>query len=257
MDLPVVAGVEITTDGEGRFNLNTLHNASGEGKHKAPNRWLANKQTIELIDALKSQTQNLGSGDKSATYVNIVNGGNFPGTFAQELLAISYAGWISPSFQLQVNQVFLDFRSGKFTQQFSVPSTRAEALRLAADLEEKNTLLQEKIAEDRPKVIFADAIDSAPSSILMGELAKNLRKNGFDIGQNRLFEWMRDNGWLMKRGESYNLPTQKGMELELFEIKPRTITSADGTIRVTKTTKVTGKGQQYFINHFLAMKEKI
>lgn len=113
--------------------------------------------------------------------------------------------------------------------------------------------LEDKIEGDKPKVLFADAVAASRTSILVGELAKVLKQNGIDIGQNRLFQWMRDNDYLMKRkGNGWNMPTQKSMELGLFEIKERTINNPDGSIDIKKTTKVTGKGQQYFINKFLS-----
>ena len=90
------------------------------------------------------------------------------------------------------------------------------------------------------------------TSILIGELAKLLRQNGINIGQNRLFVWLRDNGYLMNNGSCWNMPTQKAMELGLFEVKEGTVNQPDGTVRITRTTKVTGKGQVYFINKFLA-----
>ncbi len=108
----------------------------------------------------------------------------------------------------------------------------------------------------QPKVIFADAVSAAKSSVLVGDLAKLLRQNGVDIGQRRLFGWLRNHGYLMKSGESYNMPTQRAMERELFEIKVGTYINPDGSVRVTKTTKVSGKGQQYFINLFLAEQKK-
>ena len=118
--------------------------------------------------------------------------------------------------------------------------------------DQKIMKLETKIQQDKPKVLFADAVDSSTSSVLIGELAKLISQNGYDIGQNRLFEWLRDNGFLIKRkGESFNLPTQRSMEQGLMDIKKRTINNADGSIRTTRTTKVTGKGQQYFINKFL------
>lgn len=128
-----------------------------------------------------------------------------------------------------------------------------------ARLEEAKIRLEEVHAEleaAQPKVIFADAVSAARSSILVGDLAKLLRQNGVEIGQRRLFEWLRKNGYLMKSGESYNMPTQKAMERELFEIKVGTYVNPDGSVRVTKTTKVSGKGQQYFINLFLAEQKK-
>lgn len=120
----------------------------------------------------------------------------------------------------------------------------------------KMLTLEKQIELQRPKVIFADAVASSESSILVGELAKLISQNGYDIGQNRLFTWLRENGFLIKKkGELYNLPTQRSMDAELMEVKKRTINNADGSIRTTRTTKITGKGQQYFINRFLADKE--
>lgn len=108
--------------------------------------------------------------------------------------------------------------------------------------------LNAKIETDKPKVLFADAVDTSHTSILVGDLAKLISQNGVDIGQKRLFQWLRDNGYLMKVGESRNMPTQRAMEQGLFEVKERTISNPDGSIRITRTTKVTGKGQIYFIN---------
>ncbi len=111
--------------------------------------------------------------------------------------------------------------------------------------------LEEKVQQDAPKILFADAVATAKSSILIGDLAKMIRQNGHEIGQKRLFQWLRDNGYLMSRGESYNMPTQYSMERGLMEIKERTVNNPDGSVITTKTTKITGKGQQYFINKFL------
>ena len=99
--------------------------------------------------------------------------------------------------------------------------------------------------------MFADSVETSTTSILIGDLAKLLRQNGYDIGQNRLFDWLRNNDYLIKNGERKNMPTQKAMDLELFEIKERTLSNPDGSVRVTRTTKVTGKGQVYFVNKFL------
>lgn len=119
---------------------------------------------------------------------------------------------------------------------------------LATQLKE----LQTKVEKDKPKVLFADAVAASHTSILIGDLAKLIRQNGVEVGQNRLFQWLRDNGYLCSTGERYNLPTQKSMELKLFEVKETTISNPDGSIRITRTTKVTGKGQAYFVNKFLA-----
>lgn len=112
--------------------------------------------------------------------------------------------------------------------------------------------LEAQIEADRPKVLFADAVSASKSSCLIGELAKILKQNGIDIGQNKLFQWLRSNGYLIsRRGDSWNQPTQKSMQLKLFELKVTNINHADGHTTTNATTKVTGKGQQYFVNKFL------
>ena len=116
---------------------------------------------------------------------------------------------------------------------------------------ERSKRLSEQIEADKPKVIFADSVSAAKSSILVGDLAKLLKQNGVNIGQNRLFEWLRQKGYLIKGGSSKNMPTQKAAEMGLFEVKVSTVNNPDGSIRETKTTKVTGKGQVYFVNKFL------
>lgn len=131
----------------------------------------------------------------------------------------------------------------------------ARALRMAdktiASLQDQVKQISAQNEEMKPKALFADAVATADTSILIGDLAKLIRQNGYDIGQNRLFGWLRDNGYLVKHGDAYNMPTQKSMDLGLFEVKERTIGNPDGSTRITRTTKVTGKGQQYFINKFL------
>lgn len=127
-------------------------------------------------------------------------------------------------------------------------------IKLATELKaerEKRLALEVKAEEDKPKVLFADAVSASHTSILVGDLAKLLRQNGVDIGQNRLFQRLRDDGYLIKSGERRNMPTQRSMELGLFEVKETTIGNPDGSVRVTRTTKVTGKGQQYFVNRYL------
>ena len=126
--------------------------------------------------------------------------------------------------------------------------TMARAVLIAQDTINRQ---KQQIADMQPKALFADAVAASHTSILVGELAKLLKQNGVDIGQNRLFRWLRENGYLMKAGSSYNMPTQRSMERELFEVKETSITHSDGHITVQKTPKVTGKGQQYFINRFL------
>lgn len=143
---PMVAGVEVTTDDQGRFNLNALHKASKEGEHKKPSKWLQTQQAQELVFALNSQSPNSDFGDNSTTYepLNIIRGGHAPGTFAHELLAVSYAGWINPVFQLTVNQTFIDYRTNKLK-----PSLEA----LNAALDERDALLKAEIFAEVNRLI--------------------------------------------------------------------------------------------------------
>lgn len=123
--------------------------------------------------------------------------------------------------------------------------------KMLENYKDKVIILEKKIEEQKPKVIFANAVETSKTSILIGDLAKLIKQNGHDIGQKRLFIWLRENGFLIKRnGSDYNMPTQKAMEMELFEIKETAITHSDGHISINKTVKVTGKGQIYFINKF-------
>lgn len=134
---------------------------------------------------------------------------------------------------------------------FSIPQTLSEALRLAADQQEEIEQQKLLINEQAPKVAFANAIEASKSSCLVGELAKILTKNGYTIGQNRLFEWLRNNGYLGTKGEYYNIPNQKYIEQGLFDLKKGVRSGNDGVMHTTITTKVTGKGCSYFINKFL------
>jgi len=135
------------------------------------------------------------------------------------------------------------------------PDTMIRTLQALKEEREKRLALERKMEEDKPKVLFANAVEASHTSILVGDLAKLLRQNGVQIGQNRLFQWLRDNGYLIKSGSSRNMPTQYSMERGWFEVKERTISNPDGSIRIIKTPKVTGKGQQYFINLFLGGEE--
>lgn len=128
-------------------------------------------------------------------------------------------------------------------------SALADLLQQAADqLKEKDILIEEL----KPKALFADSVAASKSTVLVGELAKILKGNGVDIGANRLFKWMRENGYLINRkGSDWNMPTQRSMDMGLFKIKETTINHSNGTVSITKTPKVTGKGQQYFIGKFL------
>lgn len=152
----------------------------------------------------------------------------------------------------QYRQYFLDLEKAWNTPE----QVFARALKMADRTIEKLRMQNNALIEDnermKPKEAFADAVSASRTSILVGELAKILKQNGIDTGEKRLFSWMRENGYLIcRKGTDYNAPTQKSMEMGLFEVKETAITHFDGHVTVNKTTKVTGKGQQYFINKFL------
>ena len=160
-------------------------------------------------------------------------------------IAMGFTGAKADGFKLKYIEAFNKMEDQIKTGGFKVPSTMAEALRLAADQ-------QEQLEVMKPKAIFADSVATSHTTILVGDLAKIIKGNGIDIGARRLFQWMRDNGYLIKRkGTDYNSPTQKSMDLGLFKIKESSHVNSDGVTVVTKTSKVTGKGQQYFVNKFL------
>lgn len=131
------------------------------------------------------------------------------------------------------------------------PDLAIQAFQKLKEERAKRKLLEEKVEEQRPKVLFAETVETSQTSILIGDLAKIIKQKGHDIGQNRLFIWLRENGYLIKSGERKNMPTQMAMNLGLFEVKERTVNNPDGSVRITKTTKVTGKGQIYFVNKFV------
>ncbi|MFM5658993.1 phage antirepressor KilAC domain-containing protein [Aeromonas veronii] len=228
--MPVIAGVEITTDEAGRFNLNALHRASGLGASKAPAQWLRTKQAQELVAEVEKQTMQI--------CIVSVEGRN-GGTFAHELLAISYAGWISPAFQLQVNQAFLDFRTGKLapvTQQL----TTIEILQIAMQAEQErlrlltvNQELEQKIETDAPLVRFAKQVEVTPDSISVGKAAKII-----GTGQNRLFAYLRQIGWVSRKNEPYQAKIEQG----LMDVKISPWEHPEFGLQKRSVALVTGKG---------------
>lgn len=151
-----------------------------------------------------------------------------------------------------MRQYFIDLEKAWNTPE----QVMARALKLADrtidTLKEENKKLIEDNERMKPKVIFADAVETSHTSILIGDLAKLLKQNGVETGQKRLFDWMREKGYLIKRkGSDWNMPTQKAMNMKLFEVKESTVNNPDGSVRINRTTKVTGRGQTYFVNKFL------
>ena len=174
------------------------------------------------------------------------------------LLVVGFTGKKALEFKMQYieafNQMENELKQGYSTKNvggYQVPSNYRGALLLAADLQEQVDIM-------KPKALFADSVSASHTTILVGDLAKILKGNGINIGARRLFQWMRDNGYLIKRkGADYNSPTQKSMNLGLFKIKESSHVNGDGVTVVTKTPKVTGKGQNYFVNKFLKDNKKV
>jgi anti-repressor protein len=158
----------------------------------------------------------------------------------------------------QCRQYLLDLEKAWNTPEQVMARALKIANRTIDSLKEHNTKLIEDCERMKPKEIFADAVSASKTSILIGDLAKLICQNGFQIGQKRLFEWMRANGYLiLRKGSDYNMPTQRSMEMGLFEIKESTHLNGDGMNVISKTPKVTGKGQQYFINKFMKQAEAV
>jgi len=161
------------------------------------------------------------------------------------LLAMGFTGKKAMQFKLKYIEAFKKMEQQIKNGSYKVPKSFSDALRLAADKQEQIELM-------KPKVRFADSVASSDTSIAVGDLAKILKKEKINIGQNRLFDWLRNNNYLIgRKGVSHNMPTQISMDMQLFEINETVISHSDGHTTIVKTPKVTGKGQQYFINKFL------
>lgn len=156
-----------------------------------------------------------------------------------------------------IRNYFLDLEDAWNTPEQIMARALKVANQAIEKLKNSNAVLLVDNQRMKPKEIFADAVATSHTSILIGDLAKLIKQNGVDIGQKRMFAWLRDNGCLIKRnGSDWNMPTQRSMEMGLFEVKESTINNPDGSVRINRTTKVTGKGQQFFINKFLTRDEK-
>jgi len=231
-EIPVIAGVEITTDEFGRFNLNALHKASGLGKEKQPSNWLRLDSTKELIDAMKrsSHVRNGNSTDEEyVSPISIVRGGSKQGTFVHELLAIDFAAWISAKFRIQVNQTFIDYRTGNLKP--TVPQTLPEALRLAADA-------MEQVEALKPKAVALDRIASSDGSFCVSDAAKSLQ-----VSPKILFNWLSANKWIYRRvGHGGWLAYQDKIQRGQLEHKVATFSRGDGSEKVSEQVRVTSTG---------------
>jgi phage antirepressor YoqD-like protein len=245
--------------GNGDVMVNATEMAKAFGK--LPADFLKTQRAQDYIKELAAMKNII-----PADFVKVINGGNSFGTWMHEDVALEFARWLSPSFAIWCNERIKELMKLGFTatpqtveQILSDPDTiirLATALkeeRAAKELAQETAKLQSvELQKAAPKVIFADSVTTSDNSILVADLAKILKQNGVEIGQNRLFEWLRKNEFLGRKGEYYNKPTQKAMELGLFDIKETTINKPNGTAIITFTTKVTGKGQVYFVNKFLS-----
>ena len=166
--------------------------------------------------------------------------------------AKKFKRWVTHEVLPQIRRHGAYITTSKLEEIMNDPDSWIKLLTALKEERQEKERLQLQAAQDKPKVVFADAVSVSDGTILIGELAKILKGNGIEIGQNRLFERLRQDGFLIKRkGTDYNAPTQKAMELGLFKVKETAITHSDGHVTISKTTKVTGKGQQYFVNYFL------
>ena len=234
---------------------------------KRPNDYLSLPSTIELLRAI---TRKSGNSEYQAVTTKAGSPENGGGTWMTETVALDFDQWLSVDFRLWCNDRIKELlRDGVTTTatddqtiakamailQSRLEEAKREAARLRESTEEAQAeaqFLRDRAEEDAPKVLFADAVTASKRSILVGELAKILKQNGHDTGQNRLFAELREQGYLQScKGERYNQPTQMAMELGLFELKKTAINNPDGTSRVCTTTKVTPKGQQYFLRRYL------
>lgn len=213
----------------------------------AENFGKAHKHVIESIKNLAAENSATKNMFAEGTYVN--RGKEYPMVYMNRdgftLLAMGFNGKKALNFKVKYIEAFNAMENQiRNYGGFQIPNNMSEALQLAADQAKQMEIM-------KPKAVFADAVAASHTSILVSELAKILKQNGIDMGGTRLFKWLRTNGYLISRkGTDWNTPTQKSMNLGLFEVKERTIDHGDHTT-ISKTTKVTGKGQQYFVNKFL------
>lgn len=170
---------------------------------------------------------------------------------------------IAKAFKKQVKAALKDIRKhGMYATPQTLeamlqdPDTMIQTLQALKTEREQRVALERKVEEDKPRVLFSQAVEASDTSILVGDLAKILKQNGVDVGQNRLFEWMRDNGYLIKSGTSRNMPTQYSMDRGWFEIQERVIQVPNQEPKIKRTPRVTGKGQMYFVNRFISDYEK-
>ena len=217
------------------------------------------KQHKDVIEAVRKLTSAENSANLSQMFAEV----ELPDTYGRmrpayimnrdgfSLLVMGFTGEKALRFKLEYIDAFNRMEQTIKTGGFRIPQTLSEALHLAASQAEQIEQQNKEIETMRPKALFADAVATSNRSCLVSELAKILQQNGIEMGQNRLFEWLRQNGYLCSKGEYYNMPSQYAVELGVIEIKKTSITKPDGVVLVSNTPKITPKGQLYFVNKFI------
>ena len=251
--------------------MNNLQVFSYEGKEvrtlqKGGEPWWVLKDVCDVLELSNARmiADRLDPDDVSQAYVtdsmgrqqqtNIVNESGLYNVIlrSDKPEARKFKRWVTHEVLPTIRKHGAYVTSEKLEEIMNDPDAWIKVLTALKEERQAKERLQLQAEADKPKVVFADAVSVSDGTILIGELAKILKGNGIEIGQNRLFEKLRQEGFLIKRkGTDYNAPTQKAMELGLFKVKETAITHSDGHVTISKTTKVTGKGQQYFINYFL------
>ncbi|WP_128426308.1 phage antirepressor [Gudongella oleilytica] len=251
--------------------MNNLQVFSYEGKEvrtiqRGGEPWWVLKDVCDVLELSNARmiADRLDSDDVSQAYVidsmgrqqqtNIVNESGLYNVIlrSDKPEARKFKRWVTHEVLPTIRKHGAYLTSDKLEEIMNDPDVWIKVLTALKEERQAKERLQLQTEVDKPKVVFADAVSVSDGTILIGELAKILKGNGIDIGQNRLFERLRQDGFLIKRkGTDYNAPTQKAMELGLFKVKETAITHSDGHVTISKTTKVTGKGQQYFVNYFL------
>ena len=212
--------------------------------HKVADRLEADERNqIPVIDSL-GRSQNTTVINESGLYAVILR--------SDKPQAKPFRRWVTSEVLPSIRKHGAYMTDQTLEQALTSPDFLIQLATQLKEEKEQRKQLEAKVEQDKPKVLFADSVSASKSSILVGELAKILKQNGVDTGQLRLFAWLRENGYLIKReGSDYNMPTQRSVEMGLFEVKQTIITHSDGHITTNKTPKVTGKGQVYFVNKFM------
>lgn len=237
---------------------NVMVNATEMAKSfdKRPVDWLQNQSTIAFLNELSKVRKST-----LTDLVQVTKGGNNPGTWMHEDVALEFARWLSPAFAIWCNDRIKELLKYGMTatqptldEMVNNPDLVIRmATQLKQEREEKARIEAENkriIEETAPAVTFTQAVSGSASSCLIGELAKLIDQNGYPMGEKRLFKWLRENGYLGTKGERYNIPNQRYIEQGLFELKKGTRSGNNGVMYTTITPKVTGKGQVYFVNKF-------